>query len=99
MRILLVAANWNRPSHPGKRSKSIVTFDSVLASEVIQEAFRRGFPSEGRTPDQQDAYAAAEWVRRADCDGSLERFLCPTLEPHERKTAEIVRMDSGSGIS
>lgn len=47
------------------------------------------FPTAKRTPDQQDAYATAEWLRRADSDGSLEKFLCPELEPHERKTAEI----------
>jgi hypothetical protein len=49
----------------------------------------RTFPSAGRTPDQQDAYATTEWLRRADCDGSLEKFLCPELGPNERKAAEI----------
>jgi hypothetical protein len=47
------------------------------------------FPNARRTPDQQDAFATAEWLRRADRDGSLEKFLFPDLEPHERKTAEI----------
>ena len=28
-------------------------------------------------------------MRRADGNGSLEKFLGPELEPHERKTAEI----------
>lgn len=61
---------------------------SVVA-EVYPALWSRTFPNEGRTPDQQDAYATAEWLRRADTDGSLEKFLCPELEPHERKTAEI----------
>jgi hypothetical protein len=48
------------------------------------------FPERGgRTPDQQDAYATAEWLRRADSDGSLEKFLRPALEPDERKAAKI----------
>jgi hypothetical protein len=61
---------------------------SVIA-EVYPALWCRTFPSAGRTPDQQDAFATAEWLRRADFDGTLERFLCPELEPHERKTAEI----------
>jgi hypothetical protein len=61
---------------------------SVVA-EVYPALRSSTFPSAGRTSDQQDAYATAEWLRRADSDGSLERFSCPELEPHERKTAEI----------
>jgi hypothetical protein len=61
---------------------------SVVA-EVYPALWSRTFPRAGRTPDQQDAYATAEWLRHADADGSLEKFLCPELEPDERKTAEI----------
>ena len=61
---------------------------SVIA-EVYPALWSRTFPRAGRTPDQQDAFATAEWLRRADCDGSLEKFLCPEIEPHERKKAEI----------
>jgi hypothetical protein len=61
---------------------------SVVA-EVYSALWSRTFPAVGRTPDQQDAYATAEWLRRADYDGSPEKFLCPGLEPDERKTAEI----------
>jgi len=46
-------------------------------------------PSAGRTPDQQDAFVTAEWLRRADGNGNLERFLCPELGPNERKAAQI----------
>jgi hypothetical protein len=63
--------------------------DCSVVAEVYPELWSRTFPSAGRTPDQQDAYATAEWLRRVDCEGSLERFLRPELEPHERKTAEI----------
>jgi site-specific DNA-cytosine methylase len=60
-----------------------------VVAEVYPSLWSRTFPSAGRTPDQQDAYATAEWLRRADTDGSLEKFLCPELEARERKTAEI----------
>jgi hypothetical protein len=28
-------------------------------------------------------------MQGVDCDGSLEKFLCPELEPNDRKIAEI----------
>ena len=61
---------------------------SVVA-EVNPALWSRTFPREGRTPDQQDAFAIAKWLQRGDGDGSLEKFFCPEIEPHERKTAEI----------
>ncbi len=61
---------------------------SVVA-EVYPALWSKTFPSEGRTPDQQDAFAIAKWLRSADCDGSLEKFFCPEIEPHERKKAAI----------
>lgn len=61
---------------------------SVVA-EVYPALWSRTFPSEGRTPDQQDAFVIAKWFQAADADGSLEGYLNPSLEPHERKTAEI----------
>ena len=60
---------------------------SVVA-EVYPALWSRTFPSAGRTPDQQDAFAIAKWLQRADCDGSLEKFLCLELAPDERKKAE-----------
>lgn len=61
---------------------------SVLA-EIYPVLWSRTFPSAGRTQDQQDAFAAAEWLRRADTNGSLNKFLNLELAPHERKAAEI----------
>ncbi len=40
-------------------------------------------------PDQQDAFAIAKWLQGADSNGSLEKFLCPEIEPHEREKAQI----------
>lgn len=60
---------------------------SVVA-EVYPALWSRSFPTEGRTSDQQDAFAIAKWVQRADTGGSLEGFLTRELEPRERKAAE-----------
>jgi hypothetical protein len=48
----------------------------------------QAFPSAGRTADQQDAFGLAKWFQGTDADGSLEKFFCPKIEPHERKKAE-----------
>jgi hypothetical protein len=61
---------------------------SVVA-EVYPALWNRTFPTAGRTADQQDAFSTAESLRRADSDGSLEKFFSPELEPHERKIAEV----------
>ena len=68
---------WQVP--PGK---SAVT-------EVYPALWSHSFPRDSRNSDQQDAYAAAEWLRRSTLDGSLERFFNPRLTAHERKAAEI----------
>jgi hypothetical protein len=61
---------------------------SVVA-EVYPALWSHSFPRDGRNPDQQDAYAATEWLWRSDLDGSLERFFNPSLTAHERNVAEI----------
>ena len=61
---------------------------SVVA-EVYPSLWSRTFPRAGRTSDQHDAYSTAEWLRRADANGTLTRFFRPELKPHERKAAEI----------
>jgi hypothetical protein len=61
---------------------------SVIA-EVYPALWSRSFPSEGRTRDQQDAFAIAEWLRLNDSAGTLSDFLCPVLAPSDREIAEI----------
>jgi len=61
---------------------------SVVA-EVYPSLWSGSFPRDGRSPDQHDAFAAAEWLRRADRDGTLADFLNPSLEPTEREVARI----------
>ncbi|MFZ0819154.1 MAG: hypothetical protein WAM91_03735 [Candidatus Acidiferrales bacterium] len=66
-----------------------VSVNCSVIAEVYPALWNRAFHSAGRTPDQQDAYATAEWMRRADGDGSLEKFFSPDIDPQERKTAEV----------
>jgi hypothetical protein len=49
----------------------------------------RGFPIDGRTGDQHDAYSIAAWLARADRDGSLATALNPQLSSLERTTAQV----------
>jgi hypothetical protein len=57
--------------------------------EFCPALWSHGFPRDGRNPDQQDAYVAAEWLRRHDLDGTLEQSFNPSLTAQERKVAEI----------
>ena len=61
---------------------------SVVA-EVYPALWNRTFPNEGRTSDQQDAFAIAKWVQAQDCRGSLESYFHPSVEPRERQKTEI----------
>jgi hypothetical protein len=49
----------------------------------------KSFPREERAPDQQDAYAAAAWLRQADLEGNLNKFFKPFLLPGQYPVAEI----------
>ncbi|MGC2330983.1 MAG: hypothetical protein WA581_05995, partial [Candidatus Acidiferrales bacterium] len=66
---------------------------------VYPALWNRTFPSEGRTPDQQDAFAIAKWMQAADGDGNLEKYFRPRLEPDERKKAEIEGLDSWTFVA
>ncbi|MBF0434577.1 MAG: hypothetical protein HQL77_04285 [Magnetococcales bacterium] len=60
-----------------------------LIAEAYPSLFRRRYPKEYRTPDQQDAYAIARWLEETVRRGALERYLQPPLTLPERKTAEL----------
>lgn len=68
---------WHVPS-----GKSVV-------AEIYPALWSHSLPRDGRNSDQQDAYAAAGWLRRSDLDSSLERFFNPSLTANERTVAEI----------
>lgn len=60
-----------------------------LVAEVYPSLWRAQWPSDGRTPDQHDAYVVAAWLQRVTRDGALDGFLHPALTPEERAVAEI----------
>ncbi len=62
---------------------------SSVIVEVYPALWSREFPAEARDAHGQDAYAAAEWMRRADADGSLDRYFSPPLSTAERATASV----------
>jgi hypothetical protein len=59
---------------------------SVVA-EVYPSLWSAGFPREGRTPDQHDAYVVAARLRDADRDGTLERWFAGPEGPTDRTRA------------
>ncbi|MDD2468722.1 MAG: hypothetical protein PHI97_32515 [Desulfobulbus sp.] len=61
---------------------------SVLV-EVYPSLWSKGYPREGRTPDQHDAYVATAWLRQADQEGNLIKFIKPSLLPGEDHVAQI----------
>jgi len=65
--------------HPGR---------SVIA-EVYPSLWNKRFPRNNRTGDQHDAYSVAAAMQGADRDGSLARWLEPSLSATERAVAEV----------
>jgi hypothetical protein len=63
--------------------------DRSVVAEVYPALWRRTFTPEGLTGDQQDAYAAAAWMRQADLEGSLAEYFTPFLTDAERWQAAI----------
>jgi hypothetical protein len=57
--------------------------------EVYPALWSRTFSREGRDQHQHDAYSVAAWLRYADIEGSLPRFLNFQLEEETRRIAEI----------
>jgi hypothetical protein len=57
--------------------------------EVYPALWSRAFARAGRDSHQHDAYAVTAWLRTADRDGSLARYVMPALTPAERAVAQI----------
>ena len=60
-----------------------------VVSEVYPILWSRSFDREGRSADQHDAFSVAEWLRRADLDGTLAAYFKPDLTPIERQVAQV----------
>ncbi|MEN9840985.1 MAG: hypothetical protein RL376_785 [Verrucomicrobiota bacterium] len=60
-----------------------------VAAEIYPRLWSASYPTENRTPDQQDAYAVARWLRDSDRDGArLREAFAPKLTPPERLLAQ-----------
>ncbi len=57
--------------------------------EVYPALWKHAFAANGRTADRHDAYSVAAWLRQADLDGQLAKFLNPVLTPPQRTVAEV----------
>ncbi len=68
---------WEPPPH-----------GSVIA-EVYPAIFRNRYPRDGRTADEQDAYAVARWLEETGRNGLLERYFNPPLTSHERRISAL----------
>lgn len=63
--------------------------DSHVVAEVYPSLWRGSYPTEGRTKDQQDAFAVCRWFQETDIADNLAQFFNPRLAPDERVTARI----------
>lgn len=61
---------------------------SVIA-EVYPSIFKRRYSTEGRSGDEQDAYAVARWLRDTNRKGFLPHYFNPPLTAKEKALARI----------
>ena len=66
-----------------------VPLNQSMIAEVYPALWSRGFPREGRTSDQHDAYSVAQWLKKADRDGSLGDYFCPNISWQEQMVAGV----------
>lgn len=57
--------------------------------EVYPSIFRNRYSRDGRTADQQDAYATAKWMANMATQGALAGYFAPPLSVAERAVAEL----------
>ena len=62
--------------------------DKCILAEVYPSVFRKRYPRNGRSPDQQDAFATAYWLADMERRGCLDRYLSPPLTEKERRVAD-----------
>lgn len=63
--------------------------DKAVIAEVYPSIFRKRYPAEGRSGDEQDAYAVARWLAEMDGRGALGRYFEPPLSEEERQVAAL----------
>jgi hypothetical protein len=62
---------------------------SHVVAEVYPSLWRNLYPTEGRTRDQQDAYAVCRWLLETDRADNLKIYFSPSLSPDEQVVARI----------
>lgn len=60
----------------------------AIIAEVYPSIFRKRYPREGRSGDEQDAYATARWMADMAARNALGDCFDPPLSPAERAIAE-----------
>lgn len=63
--------------------------DKCVIAEVYPSLFRRRYEADGRTADEQDAYAVSRWLAEACADESIAQYVRPPLRPDQRTVAEL----------
>ena len=63
--------------------------DKSVLLEIYPSMFRRRYPREGRTADEQDAYAAASGMAEMAARGALSTYFEPPLSAAERSVAAL----------
>ena len=63
--------------------------NKAVIVEVYPSIFRKRYPNEARSPDQQDAYATARWMAEMAARGALAGYFKPPLTPVDRAVAEL----------
>ncbi len=61
---------------------------SVIA-EAYPSLWKDGFPTDGRNPDQHDAYTIARWMRKMDSSARLAQYFQPQLGESIKATAGL----------
>ena len=58
-----------------------------MVVEIYPSIFRKRFPDEGRSADEQDAYAVARWMVQMNQREALGSYFTPPLSEEERALA------------
>ena len=66
---------------------SVPAGKSVIA-EIYPSIFRRRYPRQDRTADQQDAFSVCRWLTETDTRGLLDHYFHPPLTEAEKHIAE-----------
>ncbi|MEM7543577.1 MAG: hypothetical protein AAF384_18615 [Pseudomonadota bacterium] len=62
---------------------------SSVIAESYPSLFRRRYPRQGRTVDEQDAFALGRWLKDMDSRGELLHYFNPPLTLPERRMAQL----------